>query len=420
MRLPPYVSKLLFHLESSGFEAFVVGGCVRDSLLGLEPHDWDICTAARPEDVLACLDGFAVIPTGLAHGTVTVVLDGYAAEVTTFRSDGRYLDGRHPEDVTFLPSVEGDLSRRDFTINAMAYSPKSGLIDLFHGQEDLAQHILRCVGDAGRRFEEDALRIMRALRFAAVYNLALASGTARAIHEKKSRLTAVAAERIWVELSRLLQASRPGGVLTDYPDILAGLLFPGQPGLLEGAGFRPPLWKSLMDAMDTLPAVPAVRLTALLYAYTLSYPGSSPDWSRLLRSLKLDNHTRRRTLRLIEAQGLPLPDSLAAARRMTGALGRDGFSDYLGWREARHKFWLDQAESADDMRLKRARQYMQDIAEGDLCCSIPELAVTGTDLIACGMAPGPEIGQTLQLLLELVIDGKLPNEKKALLNHLFS
>ncbi|MBO5364922.1 MAG: CCA tRNA nucleotidyltransferase, partial [Clostridia bacterium] len=204
MKLPTEVSNLLTRLESKGFEAFVVGGCVRDSLLNKKPADWDICTSAYPEDVQAIFPDHFVLPTGLKHGTVTVVSDGIHVEITTYRKDGIYLDSRHPESVTYTEEIKEDLKRRDFTINAMAYSPKKGLLDYFNGRNHLKKGVLCCVGDPVTRFSEDALRILRGLRFAAGYGLTIEPKTARAIHLCRDGLKSISAERILTELKKLL------------------------------------------------------------------------------------------------------------------------------------------------------------------------------------------------------------------------
>ena len=223
MRLPNYILNILAKLEAAGFQAFVVGGCVRDYMLGLQPEDWDICTAAQPQDMLEIFRDYTVIPTGIQHGTVTVITADGHAEVTTFRSDGVYTDSRHPQSVIFVSDITQDLARRDFTVNAMAYAPKHGVMDPFGGKKDLQQKLLRCVGKPDKRLQEDALRILRALRFSAVYELTIEPDTAYAMLQNQQGLLKIARERIWTELKKTLKAKHPGTLLVNYPTILSSL-----------------------------------------------------------------------------------------------------------------------------------------------------------------------------------------------------
>ena len=224
LQLPKGAARIIDTLEAAGFEAYAVGGCVRDSLLGLTPHDWDLCTSARPEELQALFRGEHVVATGLKHGTLTVVLDHIPYEVTTFRVDGSYTDHRHPDAVSFVRDVREDLARRDFTVNAMAYAPRTGLVDAFNGQEDLRRGVLRCVGEPRERFTEDALRILRALRFASTYGLTIDPATAAAVHALYPTLKDVAAERIREELVKLLCGRAVAPILRDYTDVITFLL----------------------------------------------------------------------------------------------------------------------------------------------------------------------------------------------------
>lgn len=419
MQIPKDVALILESLQFAGFSAFAVGGCVRNSLLGIPPQDWDVCTSARPEEIMEILQEYPVIPTGIDHGTVTVILNNVPIEVTTFRSDGDYPDGRHPESVSFLPTVQGDLERRDFTVNAMAYSPETGIIDLFHGQEDLRRRCLRCVGNPDLRFREDALRILRGLRFSVLYGLKPEPQTDAALHRNAKRLWAVAQERIWMELKQILAAESPGDVLVSYPEIAAVVLFPKELRVWERPGFSGAEWKRRMEALNLLPPVPAIRLALLLRAAVFSRKEDDLDWGIILRRLKLDNPTRKRTLRCLCAAEQELPKNLKETRILAGKWGAECFPDFLAMRQAEL-----QAHALTDgeqtVQLCRTADFFREIEERGLCCSIAELAVAGKDLLERGMKPGPQVGQALQKLLRLVVEEKLPNEKKALLNHLFS
>ena len=226
MDLPRDVSLLISRLEEAGFSAYAVGGCVRDSLMSKQPHDWDLCTSARPEEMLRVFRGEHVVETGLKHGTLTVVLRHVPYEITSFRTEGAYSDHRHPDSVSFVRDVAGDLSRRDFTVNAMAYSPREGLVDLFGGQEDLSRRVIRCVGNPEERFREDALRILRALRFAAAFDFSLDPATSDALRLLAPTLENVAAERIREELLKLLCGPGVGRILRTYPEVF-GIVLPG-------------------------------------------------------------------------------------------------------------------------------------------------------------------------------------------------
>ena len=268
LQLPQGARYVMARLEESGYQAYAVGGCVRDSLLGRAPKDWDICTDALPEDMQRIFRCDHLIETGLKHGTLTVMKGGEPYEVTTFRVDGEYTDHRHPDGVHFVTEVREDLARRDFTVNAMAWNPKTGVVDAFGGREDLARGVIRCVGDAETRFGEDALRIMRALRFASVYGFAIEEETARAIHRLKDTLQDVAAERIRVELAKLLCGQGAGQILREYSDVLFAIL--PQLAAMHGFDQHTPyhaydVWEHTVRAVESVPANEVLRLTMLLH-----------------------------------------------------------------------------------------------------------------------------------------------------------
>ncbi len=414
MRLPEEISAVLGRFEAHGFSAFVVGGCVRDSLLGLSPKDWDVCTAAKPAEVQALFSECPIYLTGEKHGTVTLLFGETKIEITTFRQDGAYHDFRHPDSVAYTPDVKEDLARRDFTINAMAYSPKSGLLDFFGGREDLRRGILSCVGDPRLRFSEDALRILRALRFASVYGFQIERQTAEAIRGCKGGLKAISAERIWSEMGKTLEAPSFSQVLADYPDILA-LIFPAAEQFFAKPKKE---WRKFIQEISQLPPQRSVRLLGLLFWCCVVFPSlSKAEYLQIcyevMRYLKVDRKTLQRGLRLAEGQYLLLPHSLAETRILAGRYGMEGMEDFLAWKA------VEKRVLSSDEEVAIAMKYWKEIQEKKLCCTIGELEIDGHDIKAAGIKDGAEIGQALRRALAEVVAERLPNEKNALINFLF-
>lgn len=434
LHLPPPVAAALEELSSRGFESYVVGGCVRDALLGKEPHDWDITTRARPEELLSIFGGYSVLPTGLKHGTVTVLMEGIPIEITTFRRDGSYSDNRHPDYVTFSDTLEDDLSRRDFTVNAMAYAPGRGLADPFGGQADLAAGLLRCVGDPRRRFAEDALRILRALRFSSVLSFSIGRGTALAARELGWLLKNVSAERVREELIKLLCGENCPQVLLEFPGVLGVVL----PELLPCVGFDQhnphhdfDLYTHLVRAVSFAPPDPVLRLTMLLHdigkprCYTQSADGvghchghaqvSAAMAEEILRRLRFSNAQREEITALVTHHGLSLPPEPKPIRRSLSKLGAEAFFRLLDIRRCDIKA---QRRSPDVRRLSQV-DAMEECARAVLsqeeCLSLSTLAVGGADLMALGVVPGPRMGEILRALLDGVLDEQWPNERTALL-----
>ncbi len=402
MKIPEAVSVILDRLESNGFEAFVVGGCVRDSLLGKTPADWDVCTSAKPDEIQSSFHDFSVIPTGLKHGTITVISDGLPIEVTTYRQDGEYLDNRHPISVTYTKHLLEDLKRRDFTMNAMAYSPQRGVVDQFHGEQHLNQRILCCVGDATQRFTEDALRILRGLRFAATYKLTFDPETESSIHQCKNGLHSISAERIYAELQRLFVAPDMARILSKFPDILS-VIFPTASDYFEPSE----QWDEFLKKAETLPPSFPLRFSAFLYPLHSSTDVGTLS-KEILNSLKPDKKTRDSILKLIECQTIPLPKSLAETRRFVGKYGVNVLEDTLLF----HRVIL-----GTDTYL--VQSFLKEIQTKNLCCTIKDLAISGTHLQDRGLN-GIEIGATLQRALDAVIDGSVPNTENSLIIFLFS
>ena len=392
--LDPGAAALLTRLHAAGHAAYAVGGCVRDSLLGQTPHDWDLCTSATPEQVLELFGKAHCIPTGLQHGTVTVKHGGELYEITTFRTEGAYSDGRHPDHVAFVPDVKEDLARRDFTINAMAYNAEEGLIDPFGGQNDLAVGIVRAVGEPQRRFEEDALRILRLYRFAARFGFAIDPATGQAARALCRHLDCVSEERIAEELSRLLAAPAPGAYLE--AEVLA-VIFPE----LDAAEL--PESRRILDALEPGMEHVPVRLAALLC------PLGEAGARAALKRLKCSNTLTGTVATLVReaAAGMPGAALTLTARRFLSRYDLATITDLTALCSARHP---EQAEAFAALQQEAAR-----LVETNACCRINQLAVNGRDLMDAGVRPGPGLRRVLDALLEQVLTGQLPNEKAALL-----
>ena len=428
--LPQPVEYVLERLENAGFAAFAVGGCVRDTLLGRVPGDWDVTTAARPEQVLALFEGCA-IPTGLKHGTVTVRAEGMGIEVTTFRADGTYTDHRRPDAVTFSRRLEDDLSRRDLTVNAMAMDERGQITDLFGGREDLKAGVLRCVGDPERRFREDALRILRTLRFAAVLGFAIEPRTAAALHETAPLLTYIAPERILSEMDRALCGGHILPVLLDYPDVLAVFL----PEIAPCVGFDQcnrhhiyDVWGHSAHAAAAIAPDPVLRWTMLLHdvgkpacftrdeqgvGHFYGHPAVSAELAEgACRRLRMDSRSAERIVTLVRWHDRDIPRTDRAIARAVGKLGEDVFRQLLAVKRADNA-----AQSPDDRHRLADIQQAEDILDGLLarqqCFSLRDLAVKGGDMTALGLR-GREIGDMLRALLDAVLDGA-PNERGSLL-----
>ena len=433
IRLDAGAAALLARLHGAGYAAYAVGGCVRDSLLGRTPQDWDLCTSARPEQVLALFGEGQCIPTGLQHGTVTIKYGGQLYETTTFRTEGAYTDGRHPDEVHFVPDVRQDLARRDFTINAMAYNDAEGLIDPFGGQQDLQQGILRAVGDPATRFEEDALRILRLYRFAARFGFAIDPPTGQAARALCAHLDCVSVERIEEELSKLLAAPAPAAYLDEK--ILKVIIPELSAPALQAA-------KPVVDACPAGTEDLPVRWAALLMS--LGEDGTR----KVLKRLRCSNACIEQTAVLVrEAHpgafssdtiwGIPSPALLPAAagshppdgpqRNSRTGLGQDAAPDtVIRIRKLLGRYDLHtvqrlaalgaamEPERAADFAAQAELAAQLD-ADG-VCCRVSQLAVNGRDLMAAGIPAGPGLRRTLEALLDAVIRGQLPNERQCLLD----
>lgn len=429
--LPPQVNTALTLLNQAGFEAFVVGGAVRDLLRGAPVHDWDITTSALPEQTKDVFAGFRLIETGIKHGTVTVLMDGMPLEITTYRTEGTYSDHRRPDSVSFTRSLEEDLARRDFTVNAMAYHPKSGVSDPYGGQADLNAHIIRCVGEPDIRFDEDALRMLRALRFAARFGFSIESETAAAIHRNRELLRHIAAERIREELTGLLCGSCAEPILRQYHDVLSVPI----PELAPLAGFKQynrhhchDIWGHTIAAVAAAPNDPALRWAALLHdvgkpiRFTLDeknighFYGHAAESGKIAAAvtsrLRFDNATRELVCFLAEQHHLFTEVSEKNVRRALLRFGRERLKKLL---------FLLRADTLGHAPC--CLYHLDDIQSiADIMASIPDftakdLAVNGRDLIELGYS-GTQIGQALDKLLNAVVFDGIENKKDSLLQWL--
>ena len=434
--LPTPVSALMTRLEQAGFATYLVGGCLRDGLLGKQATDWDLATAALPAQVQALFDHARVIETGLQHGTVTVILEGVQMEVTTFRKDGVYADHRRPEQVTFTSCIEEDLARRDFTVNAMAYSPTRGLIDPFGGQADLRQKVLRAVGDPARRFEEDALRILRLVRFCAVLGFEAEAATAAAALAQAHLLEHIAAERILQELEKLLLGTYAVPALRQFTPVITQVL----PEVAPMVGFDQnnyhhlyDVWEHTLHAMETCAPDRLVRWALLLHdcgkphCYTVDFRGDGHFYghaaisARLsetaLDRLRMDKRSREEILALIYHHDHDLFATDQSLRRWLHRLGEETLRRLLLVKRADNK---GQAPKYDrTAEYDRAEAALDALLAREDCFSLQHLAINGTDVMALGCT-GPAVGAALRRALEAVLSGTCQNEKTALLTYLQS
>lgn len=437
IEIPVKANKIITRLTEAGYEAYVVGGCVRDAILGRPAADWDITTNAKPEQVKALFS--RTIDTGIRHGTVTVLQGREGFEVTTYRIDGEYQDGRHPSEVIFTPSLMEDLKRRDFTINAMAYNEAEGLIDAFDGMGDLKNGRIRCVGDARERFTEDALRILRAVRFSAQLNFEIEKNTRAAIAEFAHSLTRISAERIQTELVKLLTSDHPEVFRTLYDTGITAVILPEFDACMRTPQNHPHhcrcVGEHLLSALQTVEADKVLRLAALLHdigkpvTHTQDADGIDHFYGhgeagkelagKILRRLKFDNDTVYRVKHLVQVHDyLQIPLTQKGVRRAVFKIGKEHFPDYLKLRRADILAQNPSMQKEKLEALTKLEALYRQILEEQNCLSLKDLAVSGTDLIEAGLKPGPQIGEVLKKLLEQVIENPEYNTKEYLLSHI--
>lgn len=431
--LPQKVRAILDTLTAAGFEAYAVGGCIRDSILGKKPKDWDITTSAKPDQVKALFP--RTIDTGILHGTVTVLMGREGFEVTTYRIDGKYEDSRHPTEVTFTPSLVEDLKRRDFTINAMAYNHINGLVDAFDGIGDIRRGIVRCVGDACQRFKEDALRMMRAVRFAAQLGFSIEEKTYAAVCAMSSDLSRISAERISAELLSLLLSDHPQEMRTLYQTGITGVILPEFDAMMHTEQNNPhhiyTVGEHTIKALGYIEADKVLRLTMLLHDVAKpvcrtadengihhfhGHPKCGSEMARkILRRLKFDNDTITRVCRLVAGHDDNPPLTEKSIRRAMVRIGIDAYPEIFAVKRADI---LAQSEFGRTQKLEYLKQYeayYHRIKAAGQCLTLKELAVNGSDLIALGIPQGQELGQALKALLEIVLEDPSKNTKDYLL-----
>lgn len=437
--IPDGARRILQTLNSAGHEAYLVGGCVRDLLRGVEPNDWDICTSALPEETEQCFADRRVIETGLKHGTVTVLEEGEPYEITTYRTEGPYSDSRRPDFVRFVPNLEEDLARRDFTMNAIAMDLEGNLRDPYGGADDIKSRLIRCVGEPDQRFQEDGLRVMRALRFAAVFGYEVEEQPARAVHENRAMLDRVAAERINAELCKLLVGKNAGDVLRQYPDVFCQ--FWPELGPLVALEQNNPWhcwggWEHTIHAVEGAPADVTLRLSMLLHdigkpackstddkgiAHFYGHPAVSARLAdQMLRALKFDNKTRKRVVLLVERHDAQLPPRSHVIRRWLNRLGPEAFFQLLEVKRADSMGQASEKVRGRLTGLDEIKAKAELILAERQCLTLKDLAVNGRDVIAAGVAPGPEVGLVLNGLLERVLSNEIINEREALIKILYS
>ncbi len=431
MKLPDAVWKMTRLLHQNGFEAFLVGGCVRDALNGLSPHDYDITTDAVPEEIVEIFGEEHCTYYGKAFGTVCVRLDGGKAEITTFRTEGSYSDSRHPDVVEFSKDVREDLSRRDFTCNAIAYDPVSGLLDPFHGADDLQNHILRAVGVPEERFTEDALRILRGLRFYARFGLVPEPATDAAMRTQAQRLRQISVERVFSELCGMMTGGHITDVLLAYPDILGVPI----PEILPCVGFDQhskwhdfTVWEHIARTVGNIAPDLTLRMTMLLHdiekpaCYQLDERGghfkgharkSAVTASQILSRLRSDTKLRKQTVQLIDLHR-SIPKTMTDCRRLLGQIGEEQFWRLIQVFDAdRCSKWIGKVDSRQfiDQMEVCLNGHLYD----GLCCGLADLSIDGSDAAAVGLQ-GKQIGEALHLALDAVITEQIPNERQALLD----
>lgn len=433
MDMPKNVDTAINLLQSAGFEAYAVGGCVRDSLLGKTPNDWDITTSAKPEDMKSVFADFHCIDTGIKHGTVTVVIDSEPLEITTFRLDGEYEDNRHPKSVTFTSNLGADLGRRDFTVNAMAYSKMTGTVDLFGGQNDLKNKIIRCVGDPDRRFNEDALRILRALRFASALDFEIEEKTAQSLLKNRALLGNISEERIAKELLKLVCGKGAKRILTDFAPVLFEILPELQP-MYKNSHDNPhhcyDIYEHTLIAVESIDPEPTLRFAMLLHdcgkpavkkfdengvAHFYGHQRISAEISaQILARLKVSNKFRDEILFLVSNHDRwELYENTEKMPRYLSKFGLDGVLKLLKVMRAdvlaqspEYRYRLDQIADAEEIAKNLAAQKP--------CLSLRELQINGRTLMDIGIPQGRKLGAVLAQLLDEVIDGVTKNTQEAL------
>ncbi len=435
INIPEEVNFILKKLQDNGFEGYLVGGCVRDSIMGNTPHDWDICTNAKPEQTQACFSEYNTIDVGKKHGTIGVIMHGGIYEITTYRVDGEYEDNRHPQSVEFTSNIKDDLSRRDFTVNAIAYNESNRLVDPFGGREDITKKLIKCVGNPIDRFGEDSLRILRGMRFASRFGFDIETRTAKAVHDCKSLLHNVANERIREELIGILCGKSVEQILNEYRDVIAEII----PEITPCFDFeqRTPhhcydVYRHIVHSVGVIEPDPLLRMTMLMHdigkpqACTTGYEGrrhfkghpkiSAQIADRVLKRLRFSNAFIADCLKLTEYHDVRFSGNKRTVRRILGKIGRENMERLFKIQYADTMSQSDYNREQKLSNIETAKNHLDEIIRDNECFSLKQLAVNGSDLIEIGITNGKEIGDTLNYLFEKVLNEELENDRQALIN----
>lgn len=435
INLPPQVLTIINQLENAGFQAFCVGGAVRDCVMGATPGDWDITTSATPQQTKRVLQGYKTIDTGLKHGTITAIVDKIPYEITTYRIDGEYDDNRHPLSVNFTKNLKDDLARRDFTINALAYNPSTGVVDYYNGTDDIYNSIIRTVGNPHKRFNEDGLRIMRALRFSATLGFNIEESTSKAIHQNKELLKNISAERLSAELVKLICGKNAYTVLMEYADVLSVIIPEIEPAVnfkQYGKKHAYDVWEHICHTVDTIPDNKILRLTMLLHdlgkvpTHKLNAEGDSTFKNHaivggemtkeILNRLKFDKKTVTRVTFLVTNHDFEPPESKIKLKHHLKTKTPDDIRTLLIIKKS-DRGALSESYRDISAGTLQTLKWLEEIESNNECCTIEQLAVNGNDLIKQGIT-GANTGKALQTLLDAVIEEKVSNTKADLLTYL--
>ena len=434
--LPDDVQYIISKFEDNGFEAYAVGGCVRDSLMGNKPKDWDVCTSALPEQMMVVFENERIIETGLKHGTITILLNDLLYECTTYRVDGKYTDNRHPDEVKFVDVLKRDLARRDFTINAMAYNPKTGIVDYYTGQQDLVNEKIKCVGNPNKRFKEDALRIMRALRFASEIGFAIDNDTAQAMIDNKGLLQNISVERIAAELDRFILGKNTDVLMMNHHEIFTEVISELTPTIHfeQNTPYHCyDVFTHTIESVKNAPPDVKIKLTMLLHdigkprCYTEDENGdghfyghaavSAEMAEQILRRLKYDNDTIDTVKKLILYHDAEVQASNKNIKRWLNRIGVERLRQLLQVKRADAMAQAPEHGKQKQILLEKVNVMLDDILEQQQCFSLKDLSVNGRDMIKLGIVDGKQIGTTLSKLMDMVIDEELENEREILLEH---
>ena len=435
IKIPPQVNRTMEILQSNGHTAYVVGGAVRDALMGKSPDDWDITTSALPEETLEAFKDFRTVETGLKHGTVTVIVDGISLEITTYRTETGYSDNRHPDKVDFTDKVEDDLSRRDFTVNAIAYSPSAGFADPFDGRSDIEKEVISCVGEADKRFGEDALRILRALRFSSVLGFEIDSQTSESIHRNFHLLKNISVERIFTELSKLLCGKDAGKILREYEDVIFFILpelKPVKNCTQNHERHVYDVWGHTVAAVENIDPLPELRFAMLFHdsgkpkCKSTDEKGTDHFYSHgkestkiaceILTRLKTSTKFRNKVCSLVEYHDfLPHKISKKTYKKYIGKLGADTVKQLFKVREADVKAQNPRFRAESLEENKTGLKILEEIENETPCFGISDLAIGGKELATAGIEPSPEMGRILETLLDEVMEEKIVNTPQALI-----